>query len=271
MLVVEQPSSKLSTSTSPPLFELLYSRQFLLVYSRRLSPADLAGSAIRNAAACLLQTTLPSRPLPVRPAQSPRLEWVYRAGILSAVWWSIAVHSDNQTVTQFASICQIGDVPGVQDVKRHRWSLPPFRRVYACRYNKLQFLFGHHTKPVSARPHCIFSSIGENRGGSQFAHHTSRRIGKEAGFFQRITRCQRCRGTPITVSPAPVTSLTLPAPGLAYAAALYPICSSDIPCSERVTNRAEFVIGNRFHAALNNLFFGLTFTDNSFKFREIRR
>ena len=158
----------------------------------------------------------------------------------------------------------------VKDAIGHYHFFTAFTR---CRYGQLQFLFGHHAKAgICASTYSVFQLDRRNRGRPQFAdHHTSRRIGKEAGFFQRITRCQCCRQH--TNHRVARTGNVIHFLRLSWHMQR---------CFTRLQQRhplfgtghqqsREFVIGNQFHAALNNLFFSLTFTDNSFKFREIRR
>ncbi|VDZ76734.1 Uncharacterised protein [Salmonella bongori] len=70
IFVVEQPSSKFSTITSPPLPRPLHCPQSLPAYSHPLLPVDPAEYWQSVVAAYLLQKRQPSRPTPARPAQS---------------------------------------------------------------------------------------------------------------------------------------------------------------------------------------------------------
>ncbi len=180
MLVVEQPSSKLSTNTSPPWPRLLYSRQSLLVYSRRLSPQiwqDPGDQALRRVLFKRHhQSTASSAPSTIIRCSSG----LTGGNPLSAVWWRHRCSQRQSNVTQFTGICQIRDVPGVQDVKT-----PLVITTFSPR---LRAAATASSVPLRSSRQSLYLHVHvqhfqldrRNRGGSQFAdHHASRRLAKK--------------------------------------------------------------------------------------------
>ena len=232
---------------------------------RRPSPVNLAGSWRSSAAACLLQTTTTQSTASSAPSTIIRCS----SGLTgrespSAVWWR---YRCSQRQSDGHPVCE--HLPDRRRARRAGCQRTPlvittFRRVYALPLQQAsvplrsshqsRYLRAHalHFPARSAKP-WRFPALPTTTPAAALAK-------KQASSSELPAASVARRGRLITVSPAPVTSYTSCA-WLAYAAALYPVAAATYPCSERVTNRAEeFVIGNQFHAALNNLFFGLTFT-----------
>ncbi len=216
---------KLSTSTSPPLAQTSLLPAISLVYSRRLSPADLARSR-RSSVRCVLF----KRHHPVDRFQCAQHIIRCSSGLTGreSPFSRLVEHRCSQRQSNGHPVyghLPDRDVPGVQDVKDTVGHHHFFTRLRAAATASFSSSSVITPKPYLHVHVLRFPARSAKPWMSQFAdHHTSRRIGKEAGFFQRLPAASVAARTPITVSPAPVTH-TLPAPGLTYAAALYPVAA----------------------------------------------
>jgi hypothetical protein len=97
-------------------------------------------------------------------------------------------------------------VQNVEHAVGHHHFLAALARAATACFSSLRSSRQNRSQPGRT---AFSSSIGENGGGTQFTdHHARRRVGKVAGLFQVLPEASVAASTPITVSPAPVTSYT---------------------------------------------------------------